>query len=94
MTRIAYSKVRLQQTTRFYRDGSALAGTIVGGPAGLETTVNVQSEEPPERVRRLVDMAESSCYALQSLVQNMEVTSVFTLNGEALPEAATAVPSP
>ena len=33
MTHIAYTKVRLQQTTRFYRDGSALAGTIVGGPA-------------------------------------------------------------
>ena len=51
----------------------------------------MESEEPPERVRRLVDMAEASCFALQSLVQNMEVTSVFTLNGEALPEAAAAV---
>ena len=88
MTHVAYTKVRLRQTTRFYRDGSALAGTIVGGPAGLETAVDVESDEPPERIRRLVDMAEASCYALQSLVQNMEVTSVFTLNGEALPEAA------
>ena len=91
MTHVSYSKVRLQQTTRFYRDGSALAGTIVGGPAGLETSVDVESDEPPERVRRLVDMAEASCYALQSLLQNMEVTSVFTLNGEALPQAAPAV---
>ncbi len=91
MTHIAYSKVRLQQTTRFYRDGSALAGTIVGGPAGLETSVDVESDEPPERIRRLVDMAEASCYALQSLLQNMEVTSVFTLNGDPLPQGAPAV---
>ena len=91
MTHIAYSKVRLQQTTRFYRDGSALAGTIVGGPAGLETSVDVESDEPPERIRHLVDMAEASCYALQSLLQNMEVTSVFTLNGDPLPQGAPAV---
>ncbi|MDE2836299.1 MAG: hypothetical protein OXL97_02160 [Chloroflexota bacterium] len=90
MTHISYTKVRLRQTARFYRDGSALAGTIVGGPAGLETSVDVESEEPSERVRRLVDMAEASCYALQSLLQNVEVTSVFTLNGDPLPEAAPA----
>ena len=91
MTHIPYSKVRLQQTTRFYRDGSALAGTIVGGPAGLETSIDVESDESPERIRRLVDMAEASCYALQSLLQNMEVTSVFTLNGDPLPQGAPVV---
>ncbi len=90
MTHIGYTKARIQQVTRFYRDGSALAGTITGGPVGLETQVDVESGEPPERIRRLVDMAEASCYALQSLVQNVEVTSTFTLNDEPLPEAVTA----
>ena len=90
MTHIGYTKARIQQVTRFYRDGSALAGTITGGPVGLETQVDVESGESPERVRRLVDMAEASCYALQSLVQNVKVTSTFTLNNEPLPEAVTA----
>ena len=90
MTHIGYTKARIQQVTRFYRDGSALAGTITGGPVGLETQVDVESGESPERIRRLVDMAEASCYALQSLVQNVEVTSTFTLNDEPLPEAVTA----
>lgn len=88
MTKIAYDKASLRQTARFYRDGSALAGTIVGGPVGLETDVDVQSGEPPERIRRLVDMAEASCFALQSLIQNVDVTASFTLNGAPLPEAA------
>ena len=88
MTKTPYAKASLRQTARFYRDGSALAGTIVGGPIGLETEVDVQSDEPPERVRRLVDMAEASCFALQSLIQNMSVTSSFTLNGAPLPEPA------
>ena len=88
MTKIAYAKASLRQTARFYRDGSALAGTIVGGPIGLETEVDVQSDEPPERIRRLVDMAESSCFALQSLIQNVSVTSSFTLNGAPLPKPA------
>ena len=89
MTKIRYEKARLRQTSRFYRDGSALAGTITGGPVGLETVIDVQSGEPPERVRRLADMAEASCFALQSLIQNVEVSSSFTLNGEPLREAAT-----
>ena len=88
MTHVAYTKVRLQQTARFYRDGSALAGTIVGGPSGLEARVDVESDESPEKIRRLVDMAEASCYALQSMMQPVEVTSVFMLNGEKLPEEA------
>lgn len=88
MTKIRYEKASLRQTSRFYRDGSALAGTIAGGPVGLETAIDVQSDEPSERVRRLTDMAEASCFALQSLIQNVEVSSSFTLNGEPLREAA------
>ncbi len=87
MTRISYSKARIQQTTRFYRDGSALAGTIIGGPVGLETRIDIESSDSPERVRRLADMAEASCYAMQSLAQNVAITSAFTLNGDPLPEA-------
>ena len=87
MTRTPYAKASVRQTTRFYREGSALAGTIAGGPVGLETGVDLESDEPPERIRRLVDMAEASCYAMQSLAQNVAITSTFTLNGAPLPEA-------
>ena len=59
------------------------------GSRGAEgAAIAVQSDEPPERVRRLADMAEASCFALQSLIQNVEVSSSFTLNGEPLREAA------
>ena len=90
MIHIEYSRARIQQMARFYRDGSALAGTLTGGPLGLETQIDVVSDEPPERIRHLVDMAEASCFALQSLMRNVEVTSTFTHNGEPLPEKESA----
>ena len=43
MTKIRYEKARLRQTSRFYRDGSALAGTITGGPVSLETAIAVSA---------------------------------------------------
>ena len=92
MTHVAYARARIRQTARFYREGSALAGTIAGGPAGLETHLDLESDEPPERVCRLVRMAEASCFALQSMIRHVEVTSAFTLNGAPLPETARARP--
>ena len=84
MTKIQYKKVQLKQITRFYREGSVLDGSVTGGPVGLETAIEVQSDEPAERIAHLVKLAERSCFALQSMVQNVEVTASATLNGAPL----------
>ena len=84
MVHIEYTKAKVKQIARFYRDGSALAGTLTGGPVGLESTLDIESSEPPDRIQHLAKMAESSCFAMQSMIQNVETTTVVTLNGSSL----------
>lgn len=84
MVHIEYSKARIKQIARFYRDGSALAGTLTGGPLGLESTLEIESTESPTRIQHLAKMAESSCFAMQSMIQNVETTTVVLLNGDTL----------
>jgi len=90
IARIQIRNVKLEQVTRFYMKGSALTGTMRGGPLGLETVVHVESDEPPERVRTLIRMGEQTCFTLQSLIQPVPVRTTVTLNGRplALDEAA------
>lgn len=71
--------------TRFFMEGSALAGTMRGGGLGLETHIDVDSDEPPERIRELVRMGEQTCFTLQSLIEPVPTQTRVKLNGEDLP---------
>ena len=84
MMQVEYRKVRIKQTTRFYREGSVLQGTIVGGPIGLGTAIDIESDEPADRIAEMVRLAEHACFALQSMIQNTEVTTSATINGATL----------
>lgn len=77
--------IRLEQVTRFYMRGSALQGTMEGGAKGLETRIEIESEEPPERIRHLVKMGEQTCFTLGALTSPIPTHTVATLNGEELP---------
>ena len=50
----------------------------------LVTNINVDSDEPADAVARVVRMAEQSCFAIQSMMQDTPVTATATLKGEAL----------
>ena len=76
--------IRLKQITRFFMKGSALAGTLRGGSLGLETQIEVESSEPPEKIRHLVKMGEQTCFTLQSLINPVPVKTSVTLNGAPL----------
>jgi len=65
--------------------GSMLAGTMQGGCLGVETRIAVESDEPPERIRRLIRMGEQTCFTLQALLQPVPVETRVTLNGAAFP---------
>ena len=84
MLKIPFEKAKISQETHFYREGSALAGTISGGAVEVVTAVHMESAEPPDRIAHLVRMAEASCYTLQSLIKPVEVKATATLNGEPL----------
>ncbi len=54
------------------------------GCLGLETHVDVESDEPRERIRELVRMGERMCYTMQSLMNPVPVRTYARLNGEDL----------
>ncbi len=76
--------VRLEQTMRYSFEGSWRAGTREGRCLGLETTVHVESGEPPDRVREMLTVAERACFTMQALTDRTPVETSATLNGEPL----------
>ena len=84
-TKLSYRKASVSQTTKFVRGGSILAGDIYGEPGGIVTNIDVGSDEPADKVANIVKLAEQSCFALQSMMQNTPVTASATLKGKALP---------
>ena len=91
MLKIPFEKARISQKTHFYREGSALAGTITGGAAEVVTARSTSSRANPRSgSRNLVRLAEASCYTLQSLISPVQVTATATLNGQPLALAVEA----
>lgn len=84
MAKLKIKNIRVEQTTRFFREGSALAGTLRAGCLGLETHVDIESEEPEERIRQMTRMGERSCFTLGSLTGVVPVETHLKLNGRPL----------
>jgi len=84
ITKLNVKSIRLKQITRFFMKGSALQGTLRGGALGLETRIEVESSESPEKIRHLVKMGEQTCFTLQSLINPVPVKTSIILNGEPL----------
>ena len=84
ITKLNLKSIRLKQVTRYFMKGSALQGTLRGGSLGLETHIEIESDEPPEKIRHLVKMGEQTCFTLQSLIHPVPVKTSVTLNGAAL----------
>jgi hypothetical protein len=84
ITKLRVRSIWLKQLTRFFMKGSALQGSLRGGALGLETHIEVESSEPPEKIRHLIKMGEQTCFTLQSLVNPVPVKTSVTLNGAPL----------
>jgi hypothetical protein len=69
---------------RFFTKGSIRDGTVENGCLGLETHVDVDSDEPPERIRKLIQMGERMCYTMQSLMNPIPVRTYAKLKGKDL----------
>ncbi len=74
----------MEQTTRFYRKGAIKPGTIESGCAGLETRIEIDSDEPPERIRQLVKLAQNSCFTHGALRDPVPMEVNVQLNGSTL----------
>jgi hypothetical protein len=85
--------VSLTQTTRFFMKGSVRDQTLHGGAKGLETLVEIESGEPPERIRELARMAEQTCFTLGAWTQAVPTSTTVKLNGAPLDVEAGAQPA-
>jgi len=86
MLKVTINGMRMRVTARFRVDGSVLNDTIQGQMIGAETTLELDSPDPPEQVARVVRNAERGCFVMQALVNPVPVTGRTMLNGVALTE--------
>jgi hypothetical protein len=84
MMKLHLRNVRVDQTTRFYRTGSVLGGTIKSGSLGVEVTIDVDADEPAERVAELIRVAKASCFTHGAIADAVAVEATARLNGAPL----------
>ena len=84
MLKVTLTSLRMRVTARYRVDGSVLNDSVQARMLGAETTLEIESPDPPERVARVVRNAERGCFVLQALQQPVPVTGKTLLNGAAL----------
>jgi hypothetical protein len=76
--------VKLDQRIRYRMEGSALKGTMRAHCLGMETLLEIDSDESPERIQELVRMGEQTCFTMQALANPVPIETYVRLNGEDL----------
>jgi len=83
MMKTKIGKARVFVKAKFKSEGSVLAETVQARGLGFETRLELESEEPPERVAAVVRNAENGCYVMQTILHPVPVERKFSLNGTA-----------
>jgi organic hydroperoxide reductase OsmC/OhrA len=83
MLKTHIEKAKVFVTARFKNEGSVLRETVQAEGLGVETRCEITSNEPAEKVAKVVRNAEAGCYVIQTIRQPTEVKSEYTLNGAA-----------
>ena len=85
MMKVPVNKARVHVTMRNKTEGSVLQGTVKASCLGIETRVELESDEAPEQVAAMVRNAENGCFTMQALLEPVHFTSTVSLNGSPLP---------
>jgi hypothetical protein len=85
MLKVTVNGMRMRVKARYRVDGSVLNDTIQGRMLGAETTLDIDSPDPPDLVARVVRNAERGCFVTQALLNPVPVTGRTLLNGASLP---------
>jgi organic hydroperoxide reductase OsmC/OhrA len=75
---------RVRVVGHFHEQGSVLSGTAKGFCDGFEVEVEIESDEPPEVIAKLVRLARQMCFTEQALAGNTAVKVTPRLNGQLL----------
>ena len=82
--KVELKHVHIDQVMRFFRKGSILGGTIQSGSLGIEVQVDVESDEPSDKIARLVRVAKESCFTHGAIANPVPVEMDVRLNGQPL----------
>ena len=81
MTKTKISKARVRVVIHWYLKGSVIAGTVDSGCNGVETHLEVDSDDEPAKVGHVVRCAKKGCFAEQMVVRPVPLTSTVKING-------------
>ena len=84
MLKVTVNTMRMRVTARYRVDGSVLNDSVQAQMVGADTTLELQSPDPPNRIARVVRNAERGCFVLQALMRPVPITTTTTLNGTRL----------
>lgn len=73
--------IRIRTRIGWYSEGSVLAGTIGSRCTGVETHLELDSDDDPALLAALVQNARGGCYAEAALAQPLKVRATARLNG-------------
>ena len=82
--KVRIDKARARVTAKYHVEGSILAQTIQAHGQGVETHLEIESPDPPEKVAGVIRNAENGCYTIQSLKHPTPVQTTAALNGHPL----------
>jgi len=82
MLKMKVDKMRMHVTARYKVEGSVLNDTVQGEMVGVETRLELDSPEPPEKIARLVRNAERGCFVMQGLLKPVPIAGTTVLNGQ------------
>lgn len=80
--------VRVRTRMSWVSEGSVMAGTISSRCLGVESHLEVDSDDDPALIAALIQNARGGCYAEAALTQPLEVTATASLNGKQLDVAS------
>ncbi len=89
MMKVTINKARVHVAMRNKQEGSVLKNTVKVSCLSIDASVELESDEPPERVAAVVRNAENGCFTVQALLEPVPVTNTVTLNGSPLLVAST-----
>jgi organic hydroperoxide reductase OsmC/OhrA len=85
MLNVSVTRMTMRVSARFRVTGAVLNDTVEGEMLGAETTLELESPDPPERVAKVIRNAERGCFVRQALVKPVPVIGTTLLNGRPLP---------
>ena len=84
MLKLDVKSAKARVRGRYFGSGSIKAETVETGCEGIETELQIESDEDAEKIAHLARVSEAGCFVIQSLRNPTEVKLDVRLNGAEL----------